>query len=165
MQKRPAPILQLAQTDKFLEALGYLILLATWLMLLFFFKNLPDTIPVHYNYLGQPDRFGPKASIFVLPIIATIVFVAMTMLNKYPQVLNCTVRITEDNAQRQYAIANRMIRFLKGSIVLVFGLITFQTIRNANHPDTGLGIWFLPIFLAMIFIPIIYFTMQSFNAK
>jgi uncharacterized membrane protein len=165
MQKRPTPNLQLTPTDNLLETLGYLTLLATWANILYHFKSLPDIIPTHYNLAGQADLFGAKTTIFFLPLLGTLLFIAMTILNKYPHKFNYPITITEANAQRQYTNAVSMFRYLKVSIVLVFGLITFQTIRHADHPGTGLGIWFLPIVLAVIFIPIIYFSMQSFNAK
>ena len=58
-----------------------------------------------------------------------------------------------------------MIRYLKFSIVIIFGLITLKTINNANGKENGLGVWFLPLSMALIFIPMIYFMIKSFQSK
>ena len=79
--------------------------------------------------------------------------------NKYPHVFNYQSEITDENALHQYTNATRLIRFLKLTIVIIFGLIVFRTIQNVSGNADGLGTWFLPLTLGMIFIPIIYFLM------
>ena len=58
-----------------------------------------------------------------------------------------------------------MMRVLKLVIVLIFGLIVFRTIQNVNGNADGLGIWFLPLTMAMIFIPMIYFLINANRKK
>jgi hypothetical protein len=58
-----------------------------------------------------------------------------------------------------------MIRYLKLIIVVIFGLIAFKTIQNGNEEAKGIGIWFLPLTLGLIFIPMIYFVIKSFQTK
>jgi hypothetical protein len=58
-----------------------------------------------------------------------------------------------------------MIRFLKLILVLVFAGISFQTIQQANGTGEGLGLWFLPLTLVLIFVPLIYFVSKSFQTK
>ena len=93
---------------------------------------MPATIPTHYNGAGQADGFGGKITILTLPLIATVLFVGMTFLNKYPHIFNYPTNITQDNVLRQYTNATRLIRYLKLIIVFIFGLIAFKTIQNAN---------------------------------
>jgi hypothetical protein len=49
--------------------------------------------------------------------------------------------------------------------VLVFAGISFQTIQQANGTGEGLGLWFLPLTLVLIFVPLIYFVSKSFQTK
>lgn len=58
-----------------------------------------------------------------------------------------------------------MIRFLKIIVIIIFGWIVFKTIQNVNGNTDGLGTWFLPLTMVMIFIPIIYFTMNTIKKK
>jgi len=164
MSKRPKLKLELTTFDKTLEILGWTSILAIWVLTITNYTNLPDTIPIHYNGAGQADGFGGKATILTLPLIATVLFVGMTILNKFPHIFNYPTNITQDNALRQYTNATRMIRYLKFIIVIIFGLIAFKTIQNANGQADGLGIWFLPLTLGLIFIPLTYFVVKSFKA-
>ena len=163
MNERPKIKLKLTTTDKIFEILGWTSILAIWVLTITNYTNLPDTIPIHYNGAGQADGFGGKGNILTLPLIATILFIGLTILNKFPHVFNYPTNITADNALRQYTNATRLIRYLKFIIVVIFGLIALQTIRNVNGQTSGLGAWFLPLTLGLIFFPMTYFMIKSFK--
>lgn len=139
MNERPKIKLELTPTDKIFEILGWTSVLAIWVLTITNYTNLPDTIPVHYNMAGQVDGFGDKVNILTLPLIATVLFVSLTILNKFPHILNYPASITADNALRQYTNATRLIRYLKFIIVVIFGLISLQTIRNVSEQTNGPG--------------------------
>lgn len=144
-----------------MEALGWILLLTVWAFTVMNYNNLPDIIPVHYDLSGAADRFGSKNHILALPFIATILFVASTILNRFPHVLNYPTPITKTNALMQYTNATRMIRYLKLAIVIIFGLIVFQTIQTANGQKDGLGAWFIFLVMGLIFLPIMFFLIKS----
>lgn len=161
MEERPKIKLEFTIADKIFEVFGWLLIVAVWFLTITNYANLTDTIPTHYNGEGQVDKYGGKATILILPIITTILFIGMTVLNKYPHVFNYPTNISQDNALRHYTNATRLIRYLKIIIVFIFGLITFKIIQNANGETNGLGIWFLPLTMGLIFIPLIYFVKLS----
>jgi uncharacterized membrane protein len=125
------------------------------------YMNLPDTIPTHYNLAGQADGFGSKQSLLILPSLMTLLFIGLTILNKYPHIFNYEVKITADNARNKYTIASRMMRMLKLSLVIIFGLLLVLSIKNASGQGQGLGSWFLPVSLALVFLPICYYFIAS----
>ncbi|MEY3643421.1 MAG: hypothetical protein RLZZ207_115 [Bacteroidota bacterium] len=147
--------------DKLVEALGWLILLALWGWTITHYSSLPDTIPTHFNATGEADGFGSKVSLIALPVIATLLFIGLTVLNRYPQSFNYPTTITKDNALQQYTLATKMLRYLKLVLVLVFGGIEIMTIQNATGKAAGLGTWFLPLTLVLVFLPLIYFLIKS----
>lgn len=163
MDKKPIIKVKLTPTDKILEILGGVSLVAFWVLILVNYASLPDIIPIHYNGLGEVDRYGGKGNILMLPIVATILFIGMTILNKFPHVFNYTTKITPENAEKQYTNALRILRCLKLSMVVVFGLTALQTIRSINGEISGPGVWFMPFSLALIFIPLLYFLIKSFK--
>lgn len=165
MNERPKIKLALNGTDKMIEFLACASLLAFWVFTIASYSDLPDTIPVHYDGAGEADGFGGKGNILALPIIATILFTGLTFLNKFPHIFNYPASITADNALRQYTLATRMIRYLKFIIIVIFGLIAWQTIRNASGETTGLGVWFLPTALGLIIIPITYFMAKALKTS
>lgn len=161
MHKRPKLKLELSKADKAVEMTGWLFVIAVWVLTITNYGNLPDTIPVHYNGAGVADGFGDKWMILTLPLVATILFIGLTILNGFPHIFNYPTQITADNVQSQYTHATRLIRYLKLIVVVVFGLISYQTIRHANGQTEGLGGWFLPLTMGLIFVPIIYFLIKS----
>jgi uncharacterized membrane protein len=165
MEKRPKFKLELTKADKTVEIIGWILIVAIWILIFTNYSDLPETIPTHYNGAGQADGFGGKTAILTLPLISTILFIGLTVLNKFPQEFNYPTDITQDNALKQYTNATRMIRYLKLIIVFIFGLIALKTIQNENGKADGLGVWFLPLTMGLLFITQIYFVIKSFKIK
>jgi uncharacterized membrane protein len=163
MENRPTLKIALTSADKLMETLGWVAVLAIWILTITNYSNLPDTIPTHFNASGEPDGFGGKATILTLPIVSSVLFIGMTILNKYPHLFNYPIKMTADQALKQYTNATRLVSYLKLSIVVIFGLIVLQTIRKVNSEADGLGEWFLPLTLGLIFIPMGYFIFKSFQ--
>ena len=163
--ERPKITLIPTNADKLVELLGWLILLALWTLTINHYSALPDTIPTHFNAAGEADGFGSKVSIIALPVIASVLFIGLTLLNRYPHSFNYPTAITQDNALRQYTLATRMLRYLKLVLLLVFGGIEFMTIQNATGKAAGLGVWFLPLTLVLVFLPLVYFVINSFKSN
>jgi hypothetical protein len=96
-----------------------------------------------------------KATILILPILPTIMYLGLTMLNRYPQVYNYMTKFNEDNSQYQYTIVIRMLRFMNLVILLIFTWIILLTYLTTIGVTSGLGFWFLPVTLVLLSIPII----------
>ncbi len=163
MNERPQIKIALNAFDKLVETLGWTVILAIWIITIATYTDLPNIIPTHYNGAGEADAFGDKSNILSLPFVATILFVALSIFNKFPHVFNYSVDITPENALVQYTNATKLLRYLKLIVAIIFSSIAVQTIRTADSKDVGLGVWFLPVVLVMIFVPIAYFLMQSWK--
>ena len=165
MNKRPRIKLQLKQTDKIIEIVGWISVVGIWALPLINYFDLPEIIPIHFNGAGKADGFGNKTHIFILPIISTLLFIGLTILNKHPHIFNYPSQITKENAVDQYTNATRMMRVLKLVIVLLFGLIVFKTIQNVNGHADWLGTWFLPFTIGLFIMLTLYFLMMSMKDK
>jgi uncharacterized membrane protein len=164
-EARPKISLQISVADKILEIAGWLTLMAFWLMILLNYFKMPELIPTHYNAAGDADACGNKAFLFVLPGISTILFGALTMLNRFPHIFNYPAPITFQNARQQYSNATRMIRYLKFIIVATFAYISYMSGQNSKGLQSGLGLYFVPIFLALVFIPLALAILKSLKLK
>lgn len=165
MEKRPKINIELTQWDKIIEIISWLILIALWTLVLFNYPELPPTIPIHFNASGQADSYGSKSTIFLLPVIGTVISIGMSILGKFPHVFNYPLTITSENAIKQYTGAVRLLRFLRLAIGLVFFAIVLSIYLTSTGKASGLGKWFLPLTLALFFIPIIYYFIRSFNDR
>ncbi len=161
MKERPRIKIELTVVDKIIELISWVLLIGIWILTITNYQNLPETIPIHFDSKGVADGFGNKSMLFHLPIVATVIFIGLTILNKLPNTFNYLQEITIENAFKQYRIATRMMRVLKLIIVLIFGLISYQVIKHAAGEIEGLSSWFLPFVLISIFVPTIYFMIKS----
>ncbi len=132
MSTRPKIKIRLTSFDKAIELLAWIAVLGIWFVTLSNYMALPETIPIHYNLNGVVDGFGNKANILLLPIIATLMFIGMTILNKYPHIFSYPVTITEQNAFRKYTNATRLLRIVKLITVIIFGLIVLKIIQDVG---------------------------------
>lgn len=126
---------------------------------------MPEVIPQHYNAYGKADGFGSKSNLFILAGIASILNIGLSVLKKYPHRFNYPIEITKENEIRQYAIATRMLRFVKLILVLIFSSLIIKTILIAKVGSLELGSWFLPIALSCLIGSIAYFLILSFRSK
>ena len=165
MTQRPKPQLTLAPADKIIDIAGWAALILLWFVTLMVYASLPETIPTHFNAAGQADDHGSKMMILFIPAIGTLLFAGLTVINYYPQAFNFPTAITAENAQRQYANATRMIRTLRLSIVIIFSLLVFLINKATRTEDGTLGFWFLPCMLAIILIPLGFFTFKAMRDK
>ena len=163
-KERPIVKIELTLWDKSLEMLGWFILIMFWILTILNYSNIPGTIPTHFDLTGKPDGFGDKSSIFILPVISSVLYIGMTILNRFPHIFNYPTKITNQNAERQYTIATKLIRYLKLVVVFAFSSIGLMTSLTANNILSGLGIWFLPLFMGLVFLPLIYSIIKLFKA-
>lgn len=163
MESRPKIKADLTTLDRLIEVAGWLALSLIWIITLFYYRNLPETIPTHFNAAGVADDFGPKITLFLLPSIGTILFIGMTILNRYPHVFNYPVKITPENALKQYTMATRLVRVLKLAVLVIFTTITWMTSFSAINQTGELGIWFLPGMMVIIFVPLGYYLVHAFR--
>jgi len=165
METRPKINISLSTLDKILESIGKLLIIIIWGLTLFVYFKLPAIIPTHFNASGEPDGHGNKLTILILPILASLLYFGLTKLNQYPQSFNYIETITVENAERQYTIASRMLRFLKIALLLIFSHIILFTYLTTIGLTNGLGVVFLPFTLGIALIPIIFYIRQSIKSN
>jgi uncharacterized membrane protein len=165
MENRPKINISLSTLDKILESIGKLLIIIIWGLTLYTFLKLPTIIPTHFNASGEPDGHGNKLTILILPILASLLYFGLTKLNQYPQSFNYIGTITVENAERQYTIASRMLRFLKIALLLIFSHIILFTYLTTIGLTNGLGVVFLPFTLGIALIPIIFYIRQSIKSN
>lgn len=165
MQTRPKIAIELTPPDRFLELMSWVLLSILWILTIVFYSRLPDIIPTHFDALGQADDFGSKQTILILPVIATVLFLGLTILNRYPHIFNFPVEINESNAFRQYTNATRMIRVLKMTTTLIFIVIVVVILQTAQTGTADRNVWLLPSILGLVIIPLIYFLVRTIKMR
>ncbi|MGJ7910007.1 DUF1648 domain-containing protein [Neobacillus sp. LXY-1] len=150
MKQRPILTISMTFSEKVIKVLSILLIGGQFIYLFYLYKSLPEKVPVHFNAMGKADGWGGKGFIWTIPIIESLLFITLSIVERYPHVNNYPVRITEENAPRLYFEARRMMVTLNFEIVLLLSLITWESVQVAKGIDSNAG-WFLPVFLLIIF--------------
>lgn len=161
MSERPRIKIPLKPADKVLEAGGYVALIAFWVFVCYAYSVMPETIPTHFNLAGEADGFGEKWTIFLMPVIGLLMFIGLSIVQQRPHAFNYLTEITPENAEKQYTIAVRMMRFLKFALIIVFGLGELLTYKTAMGGGEKLGVWIVPITLLLVLGPMFYSLIKA----
>ena len=114
--------------------------------------RLPGTVPMHFDLAGEPDGWGGRGSILVLPGSALFLYLLLTGVQRLPSHwYNYPVTITEENRERQYRLARDLVVWMKAAVLGLFAHVTVAVVRTALGEATGLGAWTVPLWLAVIF--------------
>ena len=153
--------LPFTKTQKLMEVLSLLLLIGSIIYLMFQWPSLPERLVTHYNSMGQPDSWGGKASILFIPIMSIFLYLLLTGCLFLPQeMMNTPVAVTKENEDRILKLSRDLLSMEKLIMLCDFSYITFCTMK-----EKALSPYFLPIFLASIFIPIIVIIIKMVKYK
>jgi len=144
-----------------LEAAAILGLLFHVVTLLSAWRLLPETIPVHFDFWGQADRFGDRSELFILLVLSIFAFGALTWLSRHPAKMNLAVKIDADSRGPQFYIASNLAKVLKVEVVWLFAMVSFQVIRTADNPAAGLGSFFVPLVVVTLLFTLVGYLFVS----
>ena len=157
---RPRIIPESTSLDKSLEAISKIILLATWVIVLLSYSGLPSEIPIHFNARGEVDGHANRIFILIIPMISSILFVGLTILNRYPHKFNYPVKVDQQNALKLYTHASRMIRILNVAIGALFLNSAIGCILIARGIMERLPVWLFPVELFLLFLIIAIYLIR-----
>ena len=112
-------------------------------------KNIPDMIPGHYNIAGEIDKYSSKNSIWILIVVQILLFTMMSVLERFPNIWNTGVKITEENQERVYTNLRNMQTYLKMMIMIYFSYMTLQSIAGERLNSISVFTFLILIFGGM----------------
>lgn len=142
------------------EIVCIILLIGVLIYLLLNWNSIPDKIPGHNNAMGEIDRMGSKKELLVLPIISWLMYLGITVLEKFPQVWNTGVTVTEENKERVYRVLKNMLSTMK---LIMVAVLVYLTINSSKA--ISLSVWFLPVSLTLMFGSIIFFIKKLVRVK
>lgn len=131
---------------KIVSYLCQVLLIGSFVYLFMTWNQIPDQVPGHYNGAGEITRWGSKYELFIVPIISLIIYLGISLIEKFPEVWNTGVKVTEKNREQVYKELKNMIVSLNFFMVLTFTSLTVMTSLGKPLPS-----WFLPVDMLLIF--------------
>jgi hypothetical protein len=160
LNNRPNLNLKITPLEIFLNVITLATFVGTIAYLISSWTIIPSEVPAHYNAAGEVDRWGSKGEIIILPLIALLMWIGLTVLEKFPHVYNY-MNLTVDNARAQYLNGRLLVNVLKNECVLLFSYLTWRGIQVAIGKHDSLGPWTSSVFLLIIFGSMTYFIVKS----
>ncbi len=108
---------------------------------LILYPSLPDRIPVHWNWRGEIDGWGPKSMIFMFPGLILLSIVALETL---PALSPGQFRIDRFRGTFNYIVA------IVAAMMTCTGIIILRAVQNHDMDLTKALIVVISLFLALL---------------
>jgi len=145
--------------DWLLESIAAAAVIAAAAEIAMRWNALPAKIPTHFGINGQANGWGGRNSLLLLLGSTVVMFALLTVAEKYQRLVNIPVKV-----DREAPEVKRLIRSLTIAIKAVlsagFFWITHVTLGIAMSERGAMGRVFLPVFLAAVFAPIVYYGVR-----
>jgi uncharacterized membrane protein len=163
---RPRKKVSLQPIDTVLEATTAGILVGLWIYVIISYTSLPDIIPTHINFKGEVDGTGSKNTIWFLMAVTTVITIGMHILTKFPHLHNYMVEITAENAEHNYQLSSRMLRYVNLLTLLLLAYVAYAMIQMSYGNDFFLETALLYIVIAYsVVMPIVLIVYLTKNLK
>jgi len=151
---------------KSLEALSLfalaLLLWITW-SALYGSNRLPDRVPTHFDAAGNPNAWGSPVGMTLMPAIAIVLYLLMSLVTRYPGAFHYPVRATRENIDRLQTITVDMVAWLKVENICLFLVLQWAFIQAARTANGHLFPMILPFFIVAIFATIGWHVIAMFR--
>ncbi|WP_296314368.1 DUF1648 domain-containing protein [Winogradskyella sp. UBA3174] len=160
--ERPKLKIPFQTIDIVIELASITVLILMWIHLILEFANLPDSVPSHFNAAGEPDNYSGKGFLWFLPALATVMYIGLFILNRFPHLHNYKVNITEENTLKQYRFSTRILRIVNFLCALILAYINYQIIIGAQNNASDLGVGFLITVVGVsVLLPVFIYVYQQ----
>ena len=148
----------------FFEGLSLLLVIFMFAMVAAHWPQFPSRIPTHFDASGKPNGWHGRASLLILPCTAALIWIVTTVAQRNQRLINIPFTIDRDSAEVQSVLRNMMIAE-KTTTALLFAWLMRGMVRTALGRAEGIGQGFLPLALALIFAPLIVYSVRLLRLK
>jgi len=161
-------IIEETHTDKMLEIAAWVLLIVLVSFTIYAYGQMPDSVPVHFNIKGDPDRYGDKSTIFILGGVAVGLVALFMFLLKSPgnySKYNYPIKVTPENKAKVYALSARLMRVIMVNILILFLFITVEIFLIATDRITSTGLWSVFLMLLLPIAPVVYYLWRMMKLR
>jgi uncharacterized membrane protein len=138
---------------KWFEIIAIGIFVLHFVYTLIIFQTLPDTIPTHFNFSGEADDFGSKASIWGTWLVSLGLFAMFSLLSYLPiKLWNLPEAAKQDATGQGKSLALELMSSLKAFTALLCLALTWLVVRSTNGYSVAL---FMTVLLGLTIVPLV----------
>jgi hypothetical protein len=117
--------------------------------------ELPMRVPKHFGISGAPDGWGSKQGLWLVPSVATGLYLLLTAVSRHREIMNLPAGIDRDSPE-VISVLGRMFGMVRILLVLTFLYLTWASVSTALGQSTGLGMLFLPATVGALLTTVVY---------
>ena len=144
--------------------------IASWIIAVYFWSKLPQTIPTHFSYSGQADSWSQKSVwyVFLIPLLQTVMVISFGFLYLKPQYTNMPSTLfltTYEKTKRSiaYKLIRNMLVVTLAFVGVFFTYLTFALNYATLHGSIGLMPLVLIVWLVTLFIWLIWYNVKVYR--
>lgn len=130
--RRKAPI---TKADRLLELLGLVMAVVMLVLTGVFYAQAPDTVPSHFNVMGQADGWSGKEVYWFMAIVFLLIMVVSATAAYNRKLVNLPIRLKEAVFYRQIGLIGRMCRIM----TLGMGMIWLTVLLSISSEMLGIS--------------------------
>lgn len=139
-------------TEKIANIIGCMAILFSLIFIAWNWSSLPAQVPMHFNGIGEIDRWGSKYEMLLLPVINIALFIGLQIVENKPHLHNYPDRINEANVEQFYKISKKIINYTKNVCAILFAYITYEIVIMAQQERLLLNSTAFIVLIASLFI-------------
>ncbi|MGE7602580.1 DUF1648 domain-containing protein [Peribacillus sp. NPDC097675] len=112
-----------------LDILSLLFLIASLLYIITEWSSLPSRIPFQFNF-GEVKIWGSKGSVIALPLFGVVIWIGLSILEKFPQHINFPFFVQE-NKEMEHRNNRILLNMTKNVVVIFFTYTNWTSIQLA----------------------------------
>jgi uncharacterized membrane protein len=125
---------------------------------------LPDKVPTHFDAVGNANAWGPPGTLWMLPVVAVVLYLIVTGISSLPTGARTAARFTPEGRLRFEALTRQMVSWLKLELVSLFACIQWFILSAIRQGSGGIPAAVMPVFLAAVFANVAWHTAAIFRA-
>ncbi len=165
--KKERPVLELtpSRSDQALDVASAVLVVLAAAGVALNWHAIPPLVPTHFGISGQPDAWGPRWIVALVPLLALCVHIGLGLVYRYPHSFNYPWKITAENAEAQYRLARSLIAWEKFWVVLMFYYLSQAQVRVATGHIEALSSVLMTGFIVGLVLSVVVFMVLMHRAR
>jgi uncharacterized membrane protein len=111
---------------------------------------LPERVPTHFDAAGHANAWGPPETLWLLPVLAGVLYLLITVLSLLPTTLKSKRQLTPEKRAQLEALTRRMVAWLKLELICLFAWIQWSILQSLEQGSSSISPWTVPVFIAAV---------------
>ncbi|MCH8569593.1 MAG: DUF1648 domain-containing protein [Balneolales bacterium] len=148
----------------FTDRLSILLAILQFTLVILFFMQLPDQVPVRFDSSGNASATGSKYTLLLLPFTGALLYYLFNTMITNPEKMQQWIRLDPDNSGMKKGQLMNLMRNLNFIIQAMIVYIIWTTISVATGVQETMNTTMMFIFVIMILSTVSYLVYTSLKA-